>query len=156
MVSLLHTTWSQSLVLEVRSVWPGNYIPCKMNVTLSSDKKAKVPNSAQLPSLKEPGVQPNWPSDCPYEVGARSHRLQLRQSATPIRLQRQEWGRGSLFSQGPGQRYWVVLVRNLMPLQDTYPSLLSGPTRSPAGPRTSELEGLWEKGWGPPFCNRAG
>ena len=86
---VLHTTWSQSLC-SWSQVMARYCIPVKWRLFSVLTRKGKVPNSAQRPSLKEPGVQPNWPSDCPYKVGSRSHRLQPRQTSIPVRLQRQE------------------------------------------------------------------
>ena len=58
--------------------------------------RARFPYPAQS-SLRETGIQPNWPSvssDCPNGE-TRFHRL-ISHPATASGLQRQGWGRGSL------------------------------------------------------------
>ena len=73
--------------------------------SVSSSFRARFPHPAQLSPLKEPGTQPKWPSvssGC-TNGESRSHRLQLTQVATAVRLERQGWGWGSLPPQGLGQ-----------------------------------------------------
>ena len=119
---------------------------CKMKVILCPDKKGQGPQLC--PAAITEGAR------CPTQLALRlsiQGGVQVPQTATQTdfyscSLTETGIGESSLFSQGLGQGYWVVLVRNLMPLRDTSPSLFSGPNRSPAGPRPGELEGLWEKG----------
>ena len=68
----------------------------RRQISAGSSFRARFPYPAQS-SLRETGIQPNWPSvssDCPNGE-TRFHRL-TSQPATAGGLQRQGWGRGSL------------------------------------------------------------
>ena len=77
----------------------------RRQISVGSYFRARFPHPSQLPSLREPGIQLDWPSVSPGHPNGetRSLRLQLTQMATAIRLQRQRWGRGSLLPQGLSQ-----------------------------------------------------
>ena len=77
----------------------------RRQISVGSSLGARFPHLAQLSSLRELGVQTNWPSGssgCPRGRG-RSHRLWPTQTSADIRSQRQGWGRGSTLLQGLGQ-----------------------------------------------------
>ena len=106
--------------------------------------RARFPHPAQLSSLRELGAQLNWPSvsSGPPKGGTRSHGLWPRQTASAIRLQRQVWGKGSpkawtTASEGLSWGLWSPAGHS--------PSLFSGPSCSPAGPRLGQVKGLQEK-----------
>ena len=121
----------------------------RRKISLGSSFKAKFPYPTQLSSLREPGIQPNWPSVSSGHPNGetRSHKLWLIQMVTGSGSQRQGWEEVHCFSKS-GPQLVEGLSEGSGALQDVVPglpSLLPGPSSSPAGPRLGKLEGLQEK-----------
>ena len=107
---------------------------------LAAPSGTEFPRPALLSSLREAGMQLNWPSvSSAAQMGRPGPTNWLIRTATAIRSQRQGWGRGSLLPQGLGQGQWRPYEASGA-LQDGAPVCSLGPPLT-HGPKAGESGG---------------